>query len=59
MHGDAIRSGKANAALIAAAPELLEALEAIPIECEHEWPHTLACWACKAKAAIAKAKGEV
>jgi hypothetical protein len=43
---------EANACLIAAAPELLEALE-IALDCAGD-----AWWAEKAEAAIAKAKGE-
>ncbi len=39
------------------APDLLEALEDIPLHCSHATPHLLACWVCKARAAIAKARG--
>ena len=56
---------KANAHLIAAAPELLEALSDAVIDFDnwaaHEdnHPHEhLVAWAEKARAAIAKAKGE-
>lgn len=47
---------EANARLIAAAPELLEALEDLVIDCEMGWrdPHTLA----DAKAVLAKARGD-
>ena len=45
------------ARLFYAAPDLLEALSDIPLDCDHEYPHLLACWKCKASAAIAKATG--
>lgn len=51
----------ANAHLIAAAPAMYEALKAIPdsaLNCEHQYPHTYACWNCIVKAALAQAKGK-
>ena len=60
-----LKKAKANAILIAAAPELLEALTDAVIDFDnwaaHEdnHPHEhLVAWAEKARAAIAKAKGE-
>lgn len=50
--GTYVGEAEANARLIAAAPELLEALE-IALDCAGD-----AWWAEKAEAAIAKAKGE-
>jgi hypothetical protein len=47
----------ADARLIAAAPDLLEALNEIPLEHDHKYPHLRACWKCIAQAAIAKATG--
>jgi len=35
-----------------AAPAMLAALKEIPGECNHTWPHTLACWVCKKNEAI-------
>jgi hypothetical protein len=50
---------EANARLIAAAPDLLEALEAIMGSDVFEWNGSAAFWLQdKVKAAIAKAKGE-
>ena len=50
---------EANARLIAAAPDLLEALEAIMGSDLFEWNGSAAFWLQdKVKAAIAKAKGE-
>lgn len=50
---------EANARLIAAAPDLLEALEAIMGSDIFEWNGSAAFWLQdKVKAAIAKAKGE-
>ena len=46
---------EANAKLINAAPDLLDALNEIPMECDHKYPHLSACWVCKAKEAIKKA----
>ena len=47
-----------QACLIAAAPDLLAALEASPqLDCHHDY-HNSVCWPCSARAAIAKAKGE-
>ena len=43
-----------------AAPELLEALKAIPMDCMHnEKDHIDACWVCKATQAINKAEGRI
>ena len=47
-----------DATLIAAAPDLFEALKDIPMNCDHTYPHLFACWVCKAKAAIARAEGK-
>ena len=52
---------QANAHLIAAAPAMYEALKAIPdsaLNCEHQYPHTYACWNCIVKAALAQAEGK-
>ena len=51
---------RANATLIAAAPAMYEALRSIPdhaLDCKHSYPHTLACWNCIVKAALAQAEG--
>ena len=51
---------QANANLIAAAPAMYEALRSIPdhaLDCKHSYPHTLACWNCIVKAALAQAEG--
>lgn len=48
--------GKANARLIAAAPELLAALELITVSFESHFPHGIEI--ATARAAIAKAKGQ-
>ena len=45
------------ASLRAINAELFAALQAIPMSCEHTTPHLLACWVCKARAAIARATG--
>lgn len=55
-HITGISSGKANARLIAAAPDLLEALEEVLAYCV-EHGHDWMCMA-QARAAIAKATGE-
>ena len=58
-HG--VRIAPANAALIAAAPELLEALEMIVSEADSYTARTgkpVYNWLDQARAAIAKAKGE-
>ena len=34
--------------------ELMRALESIPTNCDHQYPHLLACWHCIVKDAIAK-----
>ena len=50
-----------NATLIAAAPAMYEALRSIPdhaLDCKHSYPHTLACWNCIVKAALAQAEGK-
>ena len=50
-----------NAHLIAAAPAMYEALRSIPdhaLNCEHSYPHTLACWNCIIKTALAQAEGK-
>ena len=52
---------RANARLIAAAPDLLRALERIavyPCNCPHDSLPGDECESCIARAAIAKAKGE-
>ncbi len=49
---------EANARLIAAAPELLEALEEAVFWDSHDEGDVPAVWLDKAKAAIAKARGE-
>ena len=44
----------------AAAPAMYEALCSIPdhaLDCKHSYPHTLACWNCIVKAALAQAEG--
>ena len=49
-----------NRNLIAAAPAMYEALRSIPdhaLDCKHSYPHTLACWNCIVKAALAQAEG--
>jgi hypothetical protein len=49
----------ANAKFIAAAPAMYEALRSIPdhaLDCKHSYPHTLACWNCIVKAALAQAE---
>jgi len=51
-----VHAGENIANLMASAPEMYEALKSIPMECNHKEPHLLACWVCKAKAAIAKAE---
>ena len=51
---------QANATLLAAAPAMYEALRSIPdhaLDCKHSYPHTLACWNCIVKAALAQAEG--
>ena len=55
------RNDVANATLIAAAPVMYEALRSIPdhaLDCKHSYPHTLACWNCIVKAALAQAEGK-
>jgi len=50
-----------NAHLIAAAPAMYEALRSIPdhaLDCKHSYPHTLACWNCIVKAALAQAEAK-
>lgn len=57
---DAVRIQSANANLIAAAPDLLEALYRLMRECEMEGLESRAgfdCWIGNARAAIAKANG--
>jgi hypothetical protein len=50
---------KENAALISSAPELLEALKSIPMECNHKGKdHIESCWVCKAHNAILKAENK-
>ena len=52
---------EADARLFAAAPAMYEALKAIPdsaLNCEHQYPHTYACWNCIVKAALAQAEGK-
>ena len=59
FHGPGRSDGCANAALIAAAPDLLAALEAVEAIADWEGPpdgHFLATWAA-ARAAITKAQG--
>jgi len=59
VHGRTEEEAQANARLIAAAPDLLEALEAIMDSDLWEWNGSAAFWLQdKVKAAIAKAKGE-
>ncbi len=41
--------------MLEAAPDLLAALQDIPLDCGHQHPHLFACWKCKARAAIASA----
>ena len=62
LQGEYPESGhiNANATLIAAAPVMYEALRSIPdhaLNCEHSYPHTLACWNCIIKTALAQAEG--
>ena len=53
------RTAEANARLIAAAPDLLEALEEALEDWDNDEPDFVRLeWADKARAAIAKAKGE-
>ena len=59
--GKGLKKAKANAYLIAAAPELLEALEMIVSEADSYTARTgkpIYNWLDQARAAIAKAKGE-
>jgi len=59
VHGRTTDETTANAHLISAAPDLLEALEAIMDSDLFEWNGSAAFWLQdKVKAAIAKAKGE-
>lgn len=58
------KSTEANAALIAAAPEMYQALEAAVQNCpcsvrERDSGHRLECFAIQAIEALAKARGEV
>jgi len=58
--GDMTPERWCNAHLIAAAPAMYEALRSIPdhaLDCKHSYPHTLACWNCIVKAALAQAEG--
>ena len=59
VHGRTEEETQANARLIAAAPDLLEALEAIMGSDVFEWNGSAAFWLQdKVRASIAKAKGE-
>ena len=54
---EGLEKAKANARLIAAAPELLEALEGLLVVSPHDTPEAYN-YVSNARAAIAKAKGE-
>ena len=53
-----IEPNTADAALIAAAPEMFEALESVYCECSELYPHANNCFMIKVESAIKKARGE-